>query len=235
MRSCIILCGGRSRRMGQDKGLMLFEKQPLIIHLLETLKSLVDEIVLVFRDKKQINSYEKHINSYLSSYQNHTPQLKLAVDPEKDQGPLVGLGTGLSLIKADGALVLPCDSPFVSPQFITNIFKISASLVNKDEENKVKGKKDEHEERGVGELKFQAIIPTWSDGSIEPLHAYYRKECIPSIQKQLKTGFRDVKSVLKLINVNYVDVDVLDPEKTSFINLNRPEDLNSISHSENTS
>ena len=35
MKSCIILCGGRSRRMGKDKGLMNLDGDPFIIHLLK--------------------------------------------------------------------------------------------------------------------------------------------------------------------------------------------------------
>ena len=213
MKSCIILCGGRSRRMGQDKGLMVFEKKPLIIYLLETLQDIVDEIIVVFRDNEQLNSYKKPIDTYLFHHQKHAPSLRFAVDFQKDQGPLVGLITGLSSIKANGALVLPCDSPFVSKQFITNIFNIN----------------EEHRpEEYNQEIKFQAIIPTWPDGSLEPLHAYYHKDCIPFMEKQLKAGFRDVRSVLKVMNVNYIKVEVLDPERISFTNLNRPEDLTSF-------
>ncbi|BDZ71539.1 molybdopterin-guanine dinucleotide biosynthesis protein A [Methanobacterium petrolearium] len=203
--------------MGQDKGLMGFEKKPLIIHILETLQDVVDEITVVFRDNKQLNSYKKHINTYLSPHQNHIPFLRYAVDFEKDQGPLVGLLTGLSFIKTDGALVLPCDSPFVSQQFIKNIFNIN---------EKHRPGENNHD------IEFLAIIPTWPDGSLEPLHAYYHKDCIPFIKKQLKAGSKDVRSVLKTMNVNYVKVEVLDPEKISFANLNRPEDIKSVnSHS----
>jgi len=221
MHSCIILCGGRSRRMGQDKGLMNFHQKPLIIHLLETLEDQVDEMILVFRDEKQLNSYKNHITTYLSKQQTPSTWLQLVTDLEKDQGPLVGLLTGLSHIKGDGALVLPCDSPFVSQQFITNIFKINDDfeVVNEDGERNKKSK---------DEIKSQAIIPIWSDGSVEPLHAYYRKDCLPFIKMQLKAGYRDVKSLFNVINVNFVEVELLDPEKISFTNLNRPEDLTSV-------
>jgi molybdenum cofactor guanylyltransferase len=204
MRSCIILCGGRSRRMGQDKGLMILEDKPLIIHLLETLEELVDEIIIVFRDQNQINSYQKLINDYQIHLKNHDPQIQLVTDLEKDQGPLVGILTGLSHVKAEGSLVLPCDSPFISGYFIDKIFK----LVKKDKKS-----------------ESLAIVPTWPDESVEPLHAYYFKECLPAIENILDMGLRDVKSLFKLINVNYIGVEVLDPEKKSFHNLNRPEDL----------
>lgn len=204
MKSCIILCGGRSRRMGQDKGLMIFKSKHLIIHILETLELLVDEVILVTRDKNQLNNYKKKIDNYLLYQKGYKPQIKLITDLEMDQGPLMGLLTGLYQIKSNGALVLPCDSPFVSPSFINRIFKTSTT---------------------IKENKYLAIIPKWHDGRMEPLHAYYSKKCVPFIENSLKHGFNDVKSLFKIINVNYIDVEVLDPDRISFRNLNRPEDI----------
>lgn len=207
MRSCIILCGGRSRRMGQDKGLLILNDKPMIIHVIETLEKLVDEIIVVFRDKKQLNYYKKQINNYKKHLQDQSPLIKLTTDVKKDQGPMVGLLTGLSHVKSEGALVLPCDSPYVSIYFVNTIFKCIAE----DESN-----------------KFLATVPQWHDGSVEPLHSYYLKECIPLIKNRLEEGFKDVRSLFKIIEVNYVDVEFLDPEKMSFKNLNRPEDLDKL-------
>ncbi|MGI6481843.1 MAG: molybdenum cofactor guanylyltransferase [Methanobacterium sp.] len=204
MRSCVILCGGRSRRMGQDKGLMILEEKPVLIHLLETMDQLVDEIILVLRDKKQVQLYQNLIEKFIVDREDGYPPLKLVIDLETDQGPLLGLLTGLSHIKAEGCLVLPCDSPFVSDNFIKKTFQIV-------EDNPQK--------------KVMALVPKWSDGSVEPLHSYYLKECLPYIEDVLNQGLRDVKSLLKYIDVDYVSVEILDPEKNSFRNLNRPEDL----------
>jgi len=201
MKSCIILCGGRSRRMGQDKGLMALDGTPMIIHTLEIVGDIVDEIILVLRDKKQLDLYKKCVNEFKNQNPEHTPEIRMVTDVEMDQGPLIGLYTGLSHITSEGALVLPCDSPFISTYFVNKIFKLS-------------------DERDV-----QAMVPMWPDGSTEPLHAYYHSECIPVIQDKLKNGFRNVKSLLEQINVVYIDVRTLDPEEKSFINLNRPEDV----------
>jgi len=200
MKSCIILCGGQSRRMGQDKGLMALDSTPMIIHTLEVVGDIVDEIILVLRDKTQLDLYEKCVNDFKTENRINT-EIRLVTDIEMDQGPLFGLYTGLSHIKSEGALVLPCDSPFISTYFVNKIFKLSK------------------------ESEVQAMVPVWPDGSTEPLHAYYLSECIPVIQNQLKNGFRNVKSLLEQINVVYINVKILDPEKKSFINLNRPEDV----------
>ena len=47
MKSCIILCGGWARRMGQDKGLIYFQDKPMIIHVLDTVKTVSNEIILI--------------------------------------------------------------------------------------------------------------------------------------------------------------------------------------------
>ena len=145
--------------------------------------------------------YEKCVNDFKTQNHNLNTEIRIVTDIEMDQGPLFGIYTGLSHIKSEGALVLPCDSPFISTYFINKIFKICK------------------------ESDVQAMVPVWPNGSTEHLHAYYLSECIPVIKKQLKKGFRNVKSLLEQINVIYIDVRTLDPEKKSFINLNRPEDI----------
>jgi molybdopterin-guanine dinucleotide biosynthesis protein A len=186
--------------MGQDKGLMPFNGKPMILNILETLKDLEtlkeasNEIILVLRGEKQLKLY-------LEVLEGWEDKVKLVTDMEKDQGPLVGMLTGLSHLEYEGALILPCDSPYITETFLKRIF----TRANNDE--------------------FQALVPTWPDGSLEPLHAYYRKECIPVIEKILSKGIRDVKSVLKDLKVDYVDVELLDPGKSSFTNLNSPQDL----------
>ena len=43
--SCIILCGGQSRRMGQDKGSMIIQDKPMINHILSTLNNEINELL----------------------------------------------------------------------------------------------------------------------------------------------------------------------------------------------
>lgn len=201
MRSCIILCGGRSQRMGQDKGLMSLDGEPLIIRTLNIVRKLTEEIILVLRDQKQLELYQKCVKDFKSKIHNVNLNIKMVIDIEIDQGPLLGLYTGLSQIKSGGALILPCDSPFISPYFVNKMFELK------------KGS------------EACVLVPIWPDGSTEPLHSYYCTECIPVIKKQLEDGFRNVKSLLDKVDVIYIDVRSLDPKKRSFINLNRPEDV----------
>lgn len=187
--------------MGQDKGLMSLDGDPLIIRTLRIAVKISEEIILVLRDEKQRRIYQKCVNDFKKQIRDDELPIKLVIDIEMDQGPLLGLYTGLSQIKSDGALVLPCDSPFVTPYFVNKMFELK-----------------ENSEACI-------LTPVWPDGSTEPLHSYYYKECIPLIEKQLESGFRNVKSLFDKTDVDYISVEVLDPDKSSFINLNRPEDV----------
>ncbi|MGZ7119972.1 MAG: molybdenum cofactor guanylyltransferase, partial [Methanobacterium sp.] len=116
MKSVIILCGGRSTRMGKDKGSLLFKGKPMILHVYDGVKEIADEIIIVLRDPEQVNEYIKLLKTEKNTV--------IVTDESKDQGPLVGIFSGLSNIKSDKAQVLPCDSPYISKKFILKMFKI---------------------------------------------------------------------------------------------------------------
>lgn len=195
MKSMIVLCGGRGKRMGQDKGLMMVEKQPLIIQVLENAFDIADEIVLVLRSREQRLAYECVLEN-----QEFQEKVRICTDTMEDQGPLMGIYTGLKCITSDHALVIPCDSPFIPLSFINNIFKYYNMI-------------------------YDAVVPEWPDGKLEPLHAIYNKRITGQIAAILKDGRRDVQSLLLDVDVRYVPVYSLDDTAQSFLNLNYPEDL----------
>lgn len=198
MKSCIILCGGMSTRMGQDKGSMLLEGKPMIFHVLETVADLVDEVVMVLRDEKRVEAYKNMLGSMKMDLKT---DLKFCIDMKMDEGPLVGILTGLTHIKSDKALVLPCDSPYISRTFILRMFQLSE----------------------VDE--YDAVVPVSYDGRIEPLHSIYKRSSIDLIREILEDGFRDVRSLIKRSNVKFVDADTVDETGRSFQNINRAEDI----------
>ena len=46
-RTAIILAGGKSSRMGEDKGLMLFEGKTMIQYIIDTIQPLVDDVIII--------------------------------------------------------------------------------------------------------------------------------------------------------------------------------------------
>jgi molybdopterin-guanine dinucleotide biosynthesis protein A len=91
-----ILAGGKSSRMGYDKGLLEVAGRPMIAHLLITLQSLGLKTTIV---------------SSNAQYQLFGVQLVSDIIPE--QGPMGGLLTALTYAQSPFVLLLSCDMPFV--------------------------------------------------------------------------------------------------------------------------
>ncbi len=96
--SGIILAGGKSSRLGQNKALIEFEGEPIIQRVVNVLHPLVDEIVLA----------------------TNTPEcftflgLRMVADLYAGTGALGGLHAGLSAIQSEYGLVVGCDMPFLN-------------------------------------------------------------------------------------------------------------------------
>lgn len=104
--TAIILAGGKSSRMGEDKGVMLFNGKPMIEHIIDTVKPLVDDVIII--------SNQEGYNTF--GYSVYT-------DLIKDSGPLAGLYTGLTYSNTKKNVVLSCDVPFVTEDVIKELIK----------------------------------------------------------------------------------------------------------------
>ena len=199
IKSCIILCGGQSRRMGQDKGSMIIQNKPMIKHILSTLNNHIDEAIIVLNDQTRIDKYNKFINP-----KEYTYPITFLEDKIKNKGPLPGIMTGLMEITSDYALILPCDSPYVSVEYIKTIF-------SQIDEN------------------YQAIVPYHNDNNklktSEPLHSIYKKDIIPEIEKLVNEDTLHIKGLIEKIDTKFILIDNKKIEKKEFKNLNRPEDV----------
>ncbi len=102
--SGIILAGGKSRRMGQDKGLLDFRGKPLIAHVKEALKPLCDEAIIIANDQAY-----------------HEFGLPVYPDLHPDKGPLGGICTGLTYTAHEQSLVLSCDTPFITTPLLSHL------------------------------------------------------------------------------------------------------------------
>ena len=199
IKSCIILCGGQSRRMGKDKGSLIIQDKPMIKHILSTLNHQINEVIIVLNDKSRIDKYSEFIDPT-----DYTYTIKFVEDKIKNKGPLPGIMTGLSYISSDYALVLPCDSPYVSRDYINIMF---------------------------GEISenSQAIVPYHDDENkiktSEPLHSIYDKNIIPEIEKLIGKDTLHIKGLIEKIETKFVLIDNKKILKKEFRNLNRPEDI----------
>jgi len=118
-KSAVVLAGGFSKRFGQDKGLLKLTGKPLILHILDKVSTVVDEVLVVVSSKSQ----EKAYTCFLKQ------KAKIVIDKYETQNPLVGALTGFERAQGKYSLLLPCDTPFVSSQIASFLLEL---CVNKD-------------------------------------------------------------------------------------------------------
>jgi molybdopterin-guanine dinucleotide biosynthesis protein A len=107
-KSAVILAGGFSRRFGSDKALVVLAGKPLVLHVINRISKVVDEVLVVVSSKDQKNKFETILGE----------KANLLIDKDESQSPLVGAITGFENAKAEYSLLLPCDTPLVSIQIV---------------------------------------------------------------------------------------------------------------------
>ena len=104
----IILAGGKSSRMGQDKGLMDYEGKPMILHVINALQKISKNIVIIANN-------EEYAQFGFPTYN----------DIYKETGPIGGIFTALTHSDFDQNLIISCDSPNISHELLSHIINES--------------------------------------------------------------------------------------------------------------
>jgi len=110
----IILAGGRSSRLGKDKGLCDFKGKALVNYAIDTLKPLCGQMMI-------------SANYFPEKYAEFG--LPVVADEIKNIGPLGGIYTCLKKSKTRHNLILSCDTPFVN----TEVFRHLLSEVKNEQ------------------------------------------------------------------------------------------------------
>jgi len=186
----IVLVGGASRRMGQDKAFLELGGRPLIEIVVERMVQVCTEVLVVAGDAR--------------------PYASLGVPVVEDRfrgvGVLGGLHAGLEAASHELTLVVGCDMPFLDP----NLLRAFAGWA---------------EGFDVAALRYE------DREQVEPLHAAYRRTCLPAMAAAIRAGQRRVISFFPHVRVHYVtpeDVAMFDPHLSSFRNVNTPEEWEAV-------
>jgi molybdopterin-guanine dinucleotide biosynthesis protein A len=103
--SCIILAGGKSRRMGgEDKGLKIFQGQELILYSIQLAQKFCKQ-VSISTNKQEYGRFS----------------LPLIPDLHPEKGPMSGIYSGLKSSTTDWNLIIPCDTPFLEIELILKL------------------------------------------------------------------------------------------------------------------
>lgn len=195
----IILAGGRSSRMGRNKALLAIPGEPsltFIERLASLLSTLCPEVLLVARDEMSGREYESFPSQQIC---------RIIYDQVPDQGPLMGLYSGLQAISYSHALVLAVDLPFVKPELLAWLHAFP--------------------------LNDKALVPRVQTIP-QVLLARYPRTILPVIVECLQSGRRDPRVLIAKAPVRFLEEEVvrdIDPDLRSFVNINTPEDFHRAS------
>ena len=113
-KGAIILCGGKSSRMGRDKAMLPFGPEKMLQRVVRLTSSAVAPANIVV----------------VAAADQPLPELSAAVSVARDtrefRGPLEGLAIGLRALadRADAVYATACDVPLLVPGFIEKMFEL---------------------------------------------------------------------------------------------------------------
>jgi molybdopterin-guanine dinucleotide biosynthesis protein A len=203
--SAIVLAGGKSSRMGQDKALICVQGVPLLQRVCHVAADCTDTIYVVTPWP------ERYQNLVLPSCQfiKELPLPFTSISPSSPSstdtpthGPLVGFAQGLAQVQTEWVLLLACDLPWLE-------VKVLQRWINE---------LDHVDDQAIAALVYHT--QGW-----EPLCGFYRQRCLPLLLEFINQGGRSFQQWL-----NQHPVQVLSlPTATMLFNCNTPEDWAVIS------
>ncbi len=190
--TAIVLAGGRGSRMGGvDKGLQLFNGQPLALQAMHRVALQVGRVIV-------------NANRNLKVYQNFGDEFgqEFQVAPDADSefaGPLSGFAAGLSACQTPYLLTVPCDSP----RFPVDLANRLAS----------------HMALGLHEGGFDIAMAA-QGGWTQPVFCLMRCELLPSLNVFMASGKRKIDAWTALHKTVVVNFDEPLDDPLAFANAN---------------
>ncbi len=174
-----MLAGGASSRMGRDKALLPFGNGTLAGYVAATVAAAAGSATLIGDPRKY-----GHLG------------YPVLPDRRPGVGPLGGIESALSYTSADWNLILACDMPAVSVEFLSGLLDAAERL------------------------NAEVLAPVGPTGLLEPLSAVYHRRCLDAISRALDAGVRKITAALQDLEVARWNVE----DAACFENLNTPEE-----------
>lgn len=173
----LILAGGRSRRMGVDKAFLPMGDATAIDVLHGQLSLWCDHIsVVTSRDRLE------HYRAY-----------SVIPDELSDQGPLMGLCSGLAASATEVNIVVACDIPLIEPLLLARMLSLSEA----------------------NDIVIASLPASRGD---QPLLGVYKRSILPAARQLLAAGHRRVAELFGLSKTERVVVE----DDGWYTNLNTP-------------
>ncbi|MDV3001615.1 MAG: putative molybdenum cofactor guanylyltransferase [Chroococcopsis gigantea SAG 12.99] len=191
--TAIILAGGRSSRMGQDKALISVAAVPLLRQICDLASCCAVKVYVV-------TPWHDRYQSLI------TPSCVLLDENPPFTGPLVSFSKVLPLVRTSWVLLLACDLPFLTP---SEVQEWAARLPSLSQET-------------------IALVPRLDD-RWHPLSAFYRSDCLSSLEDFIRAGGSSFQVWLDRSPVQILPVT--NPQV--LFNCNTPEDLEIVINAPN--
>ncbi len=222
--TAIVLAGGKSSRMGQDKALIPIQGVPLLQQVCEIAKGCADSVYIVtpwperYRDLllpacefiRELPLPQQDTGTQgqqdTENYLRTSPPLGVPTSSSfpaslpslHTHGPLVGFAQGLAQVQTEWVLLLACDLPRLRVEVLQEWSTTLDTVAN----NKIAALA--HHPKG------------W-----EPLCGFYRRRCLPQLLDFINQGGRSFQEWLRQYPVEVLPL----PEPEMLFNCNTPEDL----------
>jgi len=125
-------------------------------------------------------------------------------DERRGVGALMGVYSGLKAARHPRALALACDMPFLNPDLLRHMLSRTNDC--------------------------DVTIPRLGE-FLEPLHAIYRKTCLPALAALLEQNRRQIIAFFPQVRACHLEKDEIerfDPLHLSFVNVNTPENWTQV-------
>lgn len=105
----VILAGGRARRMGGiDKGLILLNGKPMVVHVIAALRAEIDNLLI---------NANRNLEQYAAFGYPVIPDIM-----DGYLGPLAGIASGMRAASSQYIVTAPCDSPLVANNLVRRLY-----------------------------------------------------------------------------------------------------------------
>lgn len=122
LTGAILLAGGRSSRMGKDKGFLQFGPELLLERILRIVDPFVDEIAVVLAHSMEVPDIDSPCSEKISWTRDRVPF----------HGPLQGIVEGMDVLseKLEKVFLLTCDLPYLSQEWLQTLLQQFDSTVS---------------------------------------------------------------------------------------------------------
>lgn len=192
---CVILSGGKSKRMGVNKALLKIDNQTIIEKVFSIMKDVFDEVI--------ISTNEPELYGFIDA--------EKVVDKFPGFGPLAGIHSALSTTQTKKIFITTCDLPFINSSLINFLLNV------KTEEMIVVPKAEDRVQFHCG-IYDRKILPVLESILLNILEAKNKNQ-------EVKNSALSLWNFAERVGVEIVDVEEkIFYMKDLFFNINSPED-----------